>query len=106
LGVAVGVGLGGTTAAVGWVTKVIVFGASSFWPAAVFAPGPIVTWYWVLGARSPLVGRTASVFSRHENATVVAGVICTAFSVDGWSIGWLKATRIGCDSLTALPSSM
>ena len=66
-----GVGMGGG----GWVTNVMVFGAVSTWPAAVLAVGPMVTWYWVFGARFPLVGRTSSVFAFHENATVVAGAI-------------------------------
>ena len=59
----------------GCVTNEMVFGAVSTWPAAVLALGPMVTWYWVFGARLPLVGRTSSVFAFHENATVVAGVI-------------------------------
>src|SRR4029077_21082342 len=67
-----------------------------------FAPGPMVTWYCVFGARSPAVGVTESVFSCHEKATVVAGVICTAASVDLCSIGWLKVTWIGCCRRTAL----
>src|SRR5258708_27370446 len=97
-----GVGVGDGLGAGGWVTNVIVFGAVSFSPEAVLAPGPMVTWYWVLGARFPLVGWTDSVFADHENATVVAGVIWTAPSVDGWSMGWLKLTRIACWSRTAL----
>ncbi len=50
----------------GCVTNVIVFGALRSWPDAVLAPGPIVTWYWVLGARPLLAGRTASVLASHE----------------------------------------
>src|SRR3989442_10844325 len=67
-----GDGMGGEG---GCVTNVMVFGAVSTWPAAVLAVGPMVTWYWVFGARFPLVGRTSSVFAFHENATVVAGAI-------------------------------
>ena len=68
----------------------------------VSAPGPIVTWYCVFGARSPLTGWMYSWASPfHAKATLVAGVICTAFSVDWWSMGWLKDTTIGCRSATA-----
>src|SRR5437588_11707957 len=81
-------GLGeGDGAGGGCVTNVMVFGAVSDWPEAVLAPGPMVTWYCVLGARSPAVGVTERVFSCHEKATVVAGVICTAAAVDGGCIG-------------------
>src|SRR5437879_11925075 len=66
-----GVGLGegdgdGDVDGGGCVTNVIVFGALRSWPDAVLAPGPIVTWYWVLGARPLLAGRTASVLASHE----------------------------------------
>jgi len=60
VGVGRGVGDGCGLAAGGWVTKVIVCAAGSCWLAAVFAPGPIVTWYWVFGARFPLTGVTDS----------------------------------------------
>ena len=94
-----GVGAGGVD---GWVTKVIVVGAASDCWVLVRAPGPIVTWYWVFGARSPLTGWMNILASPFQaKVTLVAGVICTAFSVDGWSIGWLKDTRIGCRSATA-----
>src|SRR5712692_7448289 len=79
----------------GWVTNVIVFGAASCWPVAVLAPTPMVTWYWVWGARFRLVGWTDSVFACHQEATVVAGVIWTADSGEGRSIAWLTMTRIG-----------
>src|SRR5437762_6508024 len=94
-GVARGEGWGAGVAG-GFVTNVIVCAEASFLPEAVFALGPMVTWYWVFGARLPLVGCTASVFADHAKVTVVAGVTCTAASVDGWSMGWLKDTRIGC----------
>ena len=85
----------------------MVWGAATFLPVAVLASGPMVTWYWVLGARLPLAGCTASVFASHEKVTVVAGVICTACSVDGWSMGWLNETRMGCWSATLrLPSTL
>src|SRR6266566_4759817 len=101
VGLAMGVGDGDGDGG-GWVTNVMVFGAVSDCPAAVLAPGPIVTWYWVFGARLPAVGVTDKVFSCHEKATVVAGAIWTAASVDGWSIGWLNVTWIGCCRRTAL----
>src|SRR5690348_17182457 len=41
-----GAGVGG-----GWVTNVIVCADDSCFPFAVFAPAPIVTLYWVFGAR-------------------------------------------------------
>jgi hypothetical protein len=46
-------------------------------PAAVVAPGPIVTWYCVFGARLPLVGSTESLsdVADHVYDTFVAGVI-------------------------------
>src|SRR5207249_7771465 len=65
-------------------------------PVAVLAVGPMVTLYCVFGARLPPEGCTASVLAFQEKVTLVAGVICTARSVDGWSIGWLKETRMGC----------
>src|SRR6266576_6684454 len=94
-GVARGVGDGAAWAG-GCVTNVMVCGAATFLPLAVLASGPIVTRYCVLGARLPLAGCTASVFDSHEKVAVVAGVICTARSVDEWSIGWLNETRMGC----------
>src|SRR5579859_6235549 len=97
----VGMGAGG-----GCVTNVIVAGVASCWPAAVRAPGPIVTWYCVLGARLPLVGCTASVLDSHEKVTVVAGVIWTAPWVDAWSICWLNETRIGCCRATPVVPSI
>ena len=74
-GVGFTVGVGDGDGGGGCVTNVIVFGAVSDWPDAVLAPGPMVTWYCVLGARLPAVGVTDSVFSCHEKATVVAGAI-------------------------------
>ena len=75
-GVGLGTGVGdGVGAGGAWVTNVIVAGAEIALPAAVLAPGPMVTWYCVLGARSPLVGWTESVLACHEKATLVAGVI-------------------------------
>ena len=65
------------------MTNVIVCAEFKDWPEAVLAVAPIVTWYCVYGARLPLVGWTARVLDCHENVTVVAGVICTAASVDG-----------------------
>src|SRR5579864_6292995 len=104
-----GVGLGvgaGVGAAGGWVTKVIVCAELRGWPAAVLAPEPMVTWYWVFGASVPALGVTARVFASQEKVTLVAGVMLTASCVAWWSIGWLKATRIGCCSATPLLPSI
>src|ERR1700674_2146618 len=102
----VGEGDGGRGAG-GCVTNVMVCAVASGCPVAVLAVDPIVTWYCVLGARLPLVGRTERVLDEADQAhvTLVAGAIWTAASVDGWSIGWLKETRIGCCRATPwLPS--
>src|ERR1700694_6085626 len=62
VGAAVGDGAGVGSVG-GWVTNVITCGADSVCPVAVLALGPIVTWYWVLGARLPLLGWTERVLS-------------------------------------------
>src|SRR5438128_10833150 len=101
VGVGRGVGVAGGVA-LGWVTKVIVCAVESGLPEAVFAPGPMVTWYCVFGARVPPVGCTASVRLplSQEKVTLVAGAIWTASWVVLRSIGWLNATRIGCARAT------
>src|SRR5438128_9006230 len=95
VGVGRGVGVAGGVA-LGWVTKVIVCAVESGLPEAVFAPGPMVTWYCVFGARVPPVGCTASVRLplSQEKVALVAGAIWTATWGVLRSLGWVKAPRI------------
>jgi hypothetical protein len=96
VGVATGVGVGATVNTAGLVVETGV-------PVAVWATlGVIETVYWVLGAKLPTTGLILRVLPAQSYLTSVAGVIWTALSVEGWSMGWLKVTSSGLTAATGV----